>query len=176
MKIKVNTLYRPKLIFKKRIFQCQIGRNGVISNYLKIEGDKSTPRGKWKIEKILIRKKKNKKLILKKYLHSKLLEITKNLIWCDDINCRFYNKPVKVIDKNRVNYSFENMFRDDNVYDIVIMINYNQRPIIKNKGSAIFVHCSFDDMRATNGCVALKKNSLKFLINNLQKTNYVYIS
>ena len=101
MKIKINTLYKPKLICKKRIFQCQIGKRGVVPSYLKNEGDKATPRGKWKIEKIFIRKKKNKKLILKKYLHNKLFKITKNLIWCDDVNSRYYNKPLKIVDKHK---------------------------------------------------------------------------
>ena len=49
------------------------------------------------------------------------------------------------------------------------------KPIIPNKGSAIFIHCSFDDLRNTYGCVALKKNNLEFIINNLQKLNYIYI-
>ena len=56
-----------------------------------------------------------------------------------------------------------------------IEIKHNQKPIIKNKGSAIFIHCSFNDLRSTLGCITLKKNILRFLINNLQKKNYIYI-
>ena len=65
--------------------------------------------------------------------------------------------------------------RDDEVYDIIVELDYNQSPTIRNKGSAIFIHCSFDDSRDTKGCIALKKNNLKHLINNLQKINYIYI-
>ena len=61
------------------------------------------------------------------------------------------------------------MFRDDDVYDYFIDLNYNRKPIIKGKGSAIFIHISFDNLRPTNGCIALSKKNLKFLINNLQK-------
>ena len=68
----------------------------------------------------------------------------------------------------------EKLYRIDDVYDIIINLNYNQNPTIKIKGSAIFIHCSFEDNRSTNGCVALK-NNLKFIINNLQKINYIYI-
>ena len=75
-----------------------------------------------------------------------------------------------------MNFRFEELFRDDNVYDYFIDLNYNRKPIIKGKGSAIFIHSSFDDLRPTNGCIALSKKNLKFLINNLQKINYIYIS
>ena len=72
-------------------------------------------------------------------------------------------------------YSHEKLFRSDDVYDIILELNYNQNPTIRNKGSAIFVHCSFNDFRSTNGCIAIKKNNLKFIINNLQNINYIYI-
>ena len=72
-------------------------------------------------------------------------------------------------------YSHEKLFRCDDVYDIILQLNHNQNPTILNRGSAIFVHCSFNDLRNTNGCIALKKNNLKFIINNLQKINYIYI-
>ena len=83
-----------------------------------------------------------------------------------------YNKLVK--NKN-FNFSHEKLYRNDNIYDIILELNQNQNPSIRNKGSAIFIHCSFGDLRPTLGCVALKKNNLKFLINNLQKQNYIYI-
>ena len=69
----------------------------------------------------------------------------------------------------------EKLLRNDDVYDMILTLNYNQDPTIRNKGSAIFVHCSFNDLRHTNGCIAIKKNNLKFIINNLQKINYIYI-
>ena len=67
------------------------------------------------------------------------------------------------------------MYRDDDAYDIIIEIKYNQRPIIRNKGSAIFLHCSFSNLSSTAGCVAIKKKHLILLITNLQKKNYIYI-
>ena len=70
---------------------------------------------------------------------------------------------------------YENLFRSDDAYDVFIELKYNQKPIIKNKGSAIFIHCSFSDFRPTAGCIALRKKDMKFLITNLQKKNYIYI-
>lgn len=176
MRIKLISKFKPKLIFKKRIIYCEIGRNGVIPKYKKIEGDKSTPIGKWKIGFIYIRKDK---LILNKFnnfIKNKIISIKEGNVWCDDPTSNFYNKFVKNINNNSVKFRFEKMFRDDDVYDIAIEICYNKSPIIRTKGSAIFIHCSFDDSRPTNGCIALDKNKIIFLINNLQKKNYIYIN
>ena len=57
----------------------------------------------------------------------------------------------------------------------IIEIKSNNKPIIKNKGSAIFLHCSFSDLRSTKGCVAIKKNDLKYIISHLQSEKYIYI-
>ena len=67
------------------------------------------------------------------------------------------------------------MIRNDNVYNFFLEIDYNQNPIIKGKGSAIFIHASFDDRRSTKGCLAIDKNHLIFLINNLKRKNYLKI-
>ena len=55
----------------------------------------------------------------------------------------------------------------DSAYDIIIVLSHNVRPTIKNKGSAIFIHCSFSDFKETAGCVALKKRDLTLLLKNL---------
>ena len=172
MKIFLNTIYKSKLIFKNRVYKCQIGKNGTIPQYKKKEGDKSTPLGKWKILSIILRKDRNFNFKINKLIKSKVRYLKKHYLWCDDPESLKYNKLVK--NKN-FNFSHEKLYRNDNIYDIILELNHNQSPSIKNKGSAIFIHCSFGDLRPTLGCVALKKNNLKFLINNLQKQNYIYI-
>ena len=68
------------------------------------------------------------------------------------------NKLLKKSKLSKTNIgSFENLYRNDDTYDFIIEIKSNNKPIIKNKGSAIFLHCSFSDLRPTKGCVALKK-------------------
>ena len=65
----------------------------------------------------------------------------------------------------------EKLFRKDNLYDYLIVINYNIGKIKKNKGSAIFVHLT-KNYKPTAGCVALKKKDfiiLAKLINNKTK-------
>ena len=97
----------------------------------------------------------------------KINQITKYCGWCNDINSYYYNKYIKINNFRSLNTNYESLWREDNVYDIIIEISHNIKPIIKNKGSAIFIHCSFEDFRTTAGCVALKKRDLMFLIKNI---------
>ena len=176
MNLKQSNIYKSKLIFKKKVFYCQIGSKGTVLSYKKIEGDFKTPSGKWELGKIFIRKDKLKYFKVSRSIDKKNNFIHKNYFWCDDSTNISYNKLF--IDRKKSNYEilgYENLFRSDNAYDFFIELKYNQKPIIKNKGSAIFIHCSFLDYRPTAGCIALRKKDMKFLITNLQKKNYIYI-
>ena len=126
-----------------------------------------TPKGKYKIKYILYRKDRIKKIDSK----IKKIAIKKNMGWCNDSKSKNYNRLIKLPSV----YNFEKLFKNNNTYDILIVLDYNMNPTIKNKGSAIFIHCSFKDKRPTLGCIALKKKNLEFIINNLQKEKYIYI-
>lgn len=76
--------------------------------------------------------------------------------WCNDPKSKDYNKLIKLPSK----YNYEVLHRKENTYDIIIVLNYNMSPIIKNKGSAIFIHVAKKDYRKTEGCIALKKTDL----------------
>ncbi len=80
--------------------------------------------------------------------------------WCDDPKSRKYNKLINY----PFNYGSEKLFRTDNIYDIVIVLNFNMNPIKKNKGSAIFIHVAKRKFSPTRGCVAIKKKELKKLL------------
>ncbi len=67
------------------------------------------------------------------------------------------------------------MYRNDNIYDALIVLNYNMKPIIKNKGSAIFIHIANKRFKPTEGCVALKKNDLLLLLNVIKKNTQIKI-
>ena len=105
----------------------------------------------------------------------KLNKITKSCGWCDDIESKNYNKYLNINNLPSPKIGFEKLWREDNAYDIVIQISHNTNPTIKNKGSAIFIHCSFEDFRSTAGCLALKKRDLIFLIKNLKSDVYILI-
>ena len=152
------------LINGKRISNCQIGDGGVKQTSRKIEGDKATPNGKFKLTSIFFRKDRVLRSYFKKKNSLRLNQIKRTCGWCDDINSLFYNKYINTNNFLPKNTNYENFWREDNTYDIIITISHNTKPIIKNKGSAIFIHCSFFDNRNTAGCIALKKKDLVFLL------------
>ena len=163
---KVNQNYILMSGTKK--FKCQVGAGGLKIRSKKREGDKATPIGKWKLKSIYYRDDKILKSIIKpKTL--KINKITKNCGWCDDPNTYNYNKFINIKNLSSKNINFEKLWREDQAYDIVIETSYNTQPIVKGKGSAIFIHCSFSDYRKTSGCIALKKKDLYMLIKNLSK-------
>ena len=156
------------LIVGNKAFRCQIGSAGFIKAAKKVEGDKTTPIGKWRLVKLyyrpdrVLRPKSKKKNILK------IKRITKFCGWCDDIRSNYYNKYLNINNPLSSKIIFEKLWRGDHAYDIDIQISHNTNPTIKNKGSAIFIHCSFEDTRSTAGCIALEKRDLIFLIKNLK--------
>ena len=159
----------------KKAYRCQIGTRGLENVKKKVEGDKKTPMGKWYLETLYYRSDRVLRPRFKNKNALKIKKITKYCGWCDDISSKYYNRYVKINNLGSVNFNYENLWRQDNVYDIVIVISHNIKPIIKNKGSAIFIHCSFNDLRTTFGCVALKKRDLMFLIKNSNSKAYIQI-
>ena len=76
--------------------------------------------------------------------------------WCNDPKSKDYNKLINL----PFNHNYEELFRKENIYDIILVLNYNMSPIKKNKGSAIFIHIAKKDYKKTQGCVAVKKLAL----------------
>ena len=91
--------------------------------------------------------------------------------WCNDSKSKNYNRLIKLPSI----YSFERLFKKNNTYDILIVLDYNMRPTIKNKGSAIFIHVAKKNYKKTEGCIALKKNDLLKIIKKLKKNTLVKI-
>jgi L,D-peptidoglycan transpeptidase YkuD (ErfK/YbiS/YcfS/YnhG family) len=147
-------------------FKCALGKSGI--GRKKIEGDNITPKGIFKIVKIYYRKDRIKKISS----NLKLIKTTKRMGWCDDPNSKNYNKLIRLPEK----YNHEKLYRKDNLYDLVLVLNYNMKPIIKNKGSAIFIHVSHKNYKKTAGCIALKKTHLIKLISKIKKDTKVFIN
>jgi len=66
------------------------------------------------------------------------------------------------------------MFRKDDKYNLVIVINYNTKKIIKKKGSAIFLHLT-KNYKKTEGCVAIRKNDMLVLLKIINKKTKIKI-
>ena len=156
---------KNNLSFNDYRTKCAIGKRGI--GIKKKEGDLITPKGEYKIKFILYRKDRVKKIETK----IKKIVIKKNMGWCDDPLSKEYNKLIKLPSK----YSFEKLYKKENIYDIILVLNYNMSPIIKNRGSAIFIHIAKRKYNKTEGCIAIKKNHLLKIIKNLKRNVYVKI-
>tara|TARA_B100001059_G_C17573730_1_gene446269 strand:- start:76 stop:567 length:492 start_codon:yes stop_codon:yes gene_type:complete len=154
-KLSINT-YKVK---------CSVGKRGIKNK--KREGDLVTPRGNYKIKYVLYRKDRIPRLNSK----IKKFKILKNMGWCDDARSNYYNKLIKLPFK----YNAEKLYKKDNTYDLVIVLNFNTNPIKKNKGSAIFIHVAKGNYRNTLGCIGVKKRHLKKIISMIDKKTIIKI-
>ena len=154
------------LKYKNLKFRCALGKAGIGKK--KIEGDNITPRGTFNIVKIYYRDDRVKKMPSK----FKLIKITKKMGWCDDPKSKKYNQLIKIPTK----YNHEILYRRDNIYDLILVLNYNMKPVIKNKGSAIFIHVAKKNYKKTSGCIALKKTDLIYLVKEIEKKTKVNIN
>ena len=109
-------------------FKCAIGSKG--KKKKKIEGDLSTPKGKYKLINLFYRNDRKKKI----NCQLNAIKIKKNMGWCDDPNSKYYNSLVK----NTKKVKCEKLFRKDNLYDFFIEINHNYKKI-PYAGSAKFI-------------------------------------
>ena len=153
------------LKYKDLKFKCALGKAGIGNK--KIEGDNITPKGTFKIVKIYYRKDRIKKMPSK----FKLIKITKKMGWCDDPKSKNYNQLINL----PFQYRCEKLYRTDNIYDLILVLNYNLKPIIKNKGSAIFIHISRKDYKPTRGCIGLVKRNLLKLVQSIKKEEKIKI-
>ena len=138
------------LIYNNYKVKCALGKRG-IGNKRK-EGDFITPKGLYKIKYILYRKDRVSKIKTK---FNKVI-LKKNMGWCDDPKSSRYNKLIRT----PFNYNYEKLYRKNNIYDIILVLNYNMNPIQKGKGSAIFIHIAKKNYKKTEGCIAIKKKDL----------------
>jgi L,D-peptidoglycan transpeptidase YkuD (ErfK/YbiS/YcfS/YnhG family) len=153
------------LVFKNLKFRCAFGKNGIKKK--KEEGDFITPKGIFSLKKVYYREDRIKNLRTK----LKKIKIKKHMAWCDDPKSKFYNKQIKLPSR----YNYEKLYRNDKIYDIIITLDYNTNPIIKNKGSAIFIHISKRNYKPTAGCIALKKENLMNLLSVIKQDNKIKI-
>ena len=161
MHILINKNY---LIYNKYKVRCAIGKRGI--GYKKKEGDLITPKGQFKIKLILYRKDRVK---LKTKLRK--VAIQKNMIWCDDPKSKRYNQLVKL----PFRFKHEKLYKKNNIYDIILVMNFNMNPTRKNRGSAIFIHVAKKNFKKTEGCVAIRKFELLKIVRKITTKTKVKI-
>ena len=163
MKITLKNKYTLKIDDFK--FKCCIGKNGLKKN--KIEGDKCTPKGTFKLGTLYYRKDRVKKPITS----LKTKNIKRNMGWCNDSRNKLYNQEIKVNKKIK----HEKLFRKDYKYNYLLVIEYNTKKIKPNKGSAIFIHLT-KNFKATAGCIALLQKDFLIMVKLINKKSTIKIN
>jgi len=135
-------------------WRCVVGAGGVRED--KVEGDGATPVGDFPLRHIYFR---NDRLVLPT-VRLPARAINEHDGWCDDPRSPAYNRLVRIPN----DWSHEKMWRDDGLYDLVVVVGYNDDPPEGEWGSAIFLHIAKDDYSPTQGCVAFKREDLMELI------------
>ena len=158
---------KETLLIDEFKFKCSVGKKGFTRN--KKEGDLKTPAGIFELGKIYYRPDRIEKPLSK----LKTTTIKKNMGWCDDPKSKYYNKLIKI--KKNFKIKHEKLYRKDNKYDIFILIKHNYKKVIKNQGSAIFLHLTKNYL-PTKGCVALSKKDFLILIKLINKKTKIRIT
>lgn len=134
----------------QEIYRCALGRGGFKEN--KKEGDGTTPAGTFKLREVLYRADR----MARPKTQLPVREIKESDGWCDDVKSPNYNKLIKLPTEEK----HEKLFRDDEVYDLIVVLGYNDEPVVPGLGSAIFMHIARPTYSPTEGCIALEKSEL----------------
>jgi L,D-peptidoglycan transpeptidase YkuD (ErfK/YbiS/YcfS/YnhG family) len=137
-----------------RRWRCTVGAGGVRED--KVEGDAATPVGEFPLRRLYFR---NDRLVLPK-VALPARPIAEHDGWCDDPRSPAYNRLVHVPNE----WSHEKMWREDGLYDLVVVVGYNDDPPEGEWGSAIFLHIAREDYAPTHGCVAFARDDLMELV------------
>lgn len=147
--------------------RCALGRNGVCPAGSKHEGDGRTPAGAWPLRRLLWRA--DRLAAPKSRLEA--IPLRPDDGWCDDPSHADYNRPVRLPHPARC----ERMWRDDHLYDLVVVLGHNDDPVVRGAGSAIFLHVAAPGYAPTEGCVALSQEDLLRLLASVSPSDRLEI-
>ena len=139
------------------VFPCVLGRAGRRAR--KREGDGATPLGCLRALRVLYRADRIQRPLTALPIRS----IARDDGWCDAPCDRNYNRPVR----HPYPASAERLWRADNLYDLIVVLDHNVRPRARRAGSAIFLHVARPDRAPTEGCIALRREHLLLLARQL---------
>jgi len=139
-----------------RSVRCALGRAGVIAARDKREGDGATPEGQWPIRRLLYRPDRARP----PETHFAVHPLTPRDGWCEAPGDPNYNLMVAL----PCAVSVDRLWREDHLYDLVVILGYNDAPVVPGAGSAIFMHLAREGYVPTQGCVALARSDLKALL------------
>lgn len=147
------------LIAGHAIFPCALGRSGIVAR--KREGDGGTPQARLPLRRVFFRADRmpRPRTLLT------LRAITSRDAWCDDVSDRRYNR---LIDRPP-GAAEERLARTDHLYDVIVELGWNDDPVIRGRGSAIFWHLPRAGFTPTAGCVAVERHVFQKLLPRLSR-------
>jgi L,D-peptidoglycan transpeptidase YkuD (ErfK/YbiS/YcfS/YnhG family) len=148
-----------------RRMRCALGKGGIRAP--KREGDFATPAGAFVLRRVLYRADRSAAPTTR----LPIAAIAENDGWCDDPADAAYNRPVTLPYRARA----ERLWRDDRLYDLVVVLGHNDAPPVAGAGSAIFLHVAAPDYTPTEGCVALAADDLRRVLAEADATSRVVI-
>jgi L,D-peptidoglycan transpeptidase YkuD (ErfK/YbiS/YcfS/YnhG family) len=148
-----------------RRMRCALGKGGVRT--AKREGDGATPAGAFVMRRVLYRADRG----APPTTQLPAATLSANDGWCDDTADPAYNQPVTLPYRARA----ERLWRDDRLYDLIVVLGYNDAPPVAGRGSAIFLHVAAADYAPTEGCIALAPDDLRRVLTEADASARVVI-
>jgi L,D-peptidoglycan transpeptidase YkuD (ErfK/YbiS/YcfS/YnhG family) len=139
-----------RLTWRDQTLRCALGAAGVRTE--KAEGDGATPAGLLPLRRVFYRADR----VSPPRCLLPVEPIAQTDGWCDDPLDRDYNRLVHLPHDAH----HEDLWHRDAVYDVIAVLGWNDRPVVKGRGSAIFLHVARPDYGPTEGCVALALSDL----------------
>ncbi len=139
--------------------RCSLGRSGTSAR--KREGDGATPIGSWRMVEVLYRPDR----VSRPRTGLPLRALRRDHGWCDQVGDRNYNRPVR----HPYPASAEQLWRQDHVYDVVVVLSHNRVPRVQGGGSAVFMHLARPGYAPTEGCVAFAERDMRLLLANADR-------
>lgn len=153
------------LIAGARPFECTLGRGGITIE--KVEGDGKTPIGTYPLRYLLYRADR----IAKPETGLAAEILTPETGWCEDSSHPDYNTRITLPHPS----VHDRMTRDDNLYDLTVIIGYNDSPPVAGKGSAIFMHLARPDFTPTAGCLGLRREDLIEVLKSCDSSSHITV-
>ena len=154
-----------RLVLAHGVRRAALGRSGIKA--LKREGDGATPARRFPVRQVLYRAYH----VTRPRTVFPLRAIRADDGWCEDPTDRGYNKLIRLSPRSAA----DRLTRDDNLYNLILILGHNDRPRVKGRGSAVFVHLARPGYAPTAGCIALSHHDLLMLLAELRRGSAIVV-
>ncbi len=157
----------PRAVLEAGSFRtvCAIGRSGIRPEHR--EGDGVTPSGCFPVRMAFYRPDR----LPRPGGSLDKMPMRPDFGWCDDPRSPLYNRPVRL----PLAASAEHLWRDDHLYDVIVVLGINDDPVIRGKGSALFFHIARPGFVPTEGCIAISMAAMRKILPRLTPSSRMII-